>query len=88
MTTQEEILDMTSSRPQPTPPESLAEINRAVFTFEFAPDKWSGLEEWREDVQTLFDIAKRFGMNSGRRTMTAEYGNIPADWDLEWGEIQ
>lgn len=41
--------------------------NKATFVFEFAPDKWMGLESFQKDVQLLKQVADRLGMTEGRR---------------------
>lgn len=42
--------------------------NRATLVFEFAPDKWMGLEDFQQDVMLLRRLANRLGMSEGPRS--------------------
>lgn len=63
--------------------------NKATFVFEFAPDKWLGLESFQKDVMLLRDVATRLGMSEGRRkaTFTIEIVGID-DEPGPWGDGQ
>ena len=60
-----------------------ADYNECVITLSFAPDKWVGLEGWREDVALLVQLADRLGMNDGRRTAKTETRTVGTEED-QW----
>ena len=64
---------------------SESKFNKATFVFEFAPDKWAGLETWQGDVLLLRSLAHRLGMGDGRRSaaITIEVVN-PDEDDTPW----
>lgn len=55
--------------------------NKATFVFEFAPDKWMGLESFQKDVTLLSQVATRLGMAEGRRSATFTVEAVRMDED-------
>ena len=60
------------------------EFNEVVITLSFAPDKWMGLEGWREDVALLIQLVDRLEMNDGRRSAEIEKRSVSPDDEPGW----
>jgi hypothetical protein len=63
----------------------MKDFNKVTVTLSFAPDKWVGLEAWRDDVALLRKLLERMGMNDGRRSMMLAYEDVSVDELEGWG---